>query len=411
MNKIDTATPTSLLPPSYQKQDIKSQENGLKTSENAHIDKLALNHNAAVGMKLVYQSISVQLGTSAQSIDRKPAEVAKVEENLFDFEAVAENVMAFVSSSIMAAKERGESDEYIADMFSQAQQGVNQGIDEALSELEELSLLNEELTTGIEKSRNLIQEAIIKLQEELLPPAIKESEKGDEVNTLATSVSNVASTYSAQSINERFISNNNSSDLTITTADGDKVTIKFSNLNEKYSLESASAEEYERFDASYKEVNFSYTLEGELDDGEIAAIDDLIKQISALEKEFFHGDINKAYEKAQTLGINDEELTGFTLDLQQTQTVYASKQYQEVSALADQNQVDPGKEIKQLLAFMESLNKLQEKSQEVLGENNAQLSLLVESVFEVSFKSDINTEGVGASAELNSLTRFMEKFS
>lgn len=383
MNKIDSQNLATLLQPKYSDSRTSPVPALAESDDKVQGDNVELNSNTVLGTKLVYQSISSQFGENIQAAESVKSDEDQSANQLFDYEAVANNVMAFVSNSIIAAKERGESDSVLAEMFEQAKQGVNQGIDEALGELDELAMLDPALGEGIEKSRTLIQDSIVNLQAELLP---EDSGFSDIINKMKVNAIQQSSSIS----NEDLVSSSQSSDLTITTADGDKVTINFSQLQEN-------------FNSSYTEMNFSYELEGELDEAEIAAINELFTQVSAVEKEFFEGDINKAYEKVQTLGFNDEELSGFSLDLQQTQTYYVSQKYTEVESIAEGSMPEPGRDMKQLLGFIDNIRSLQESAQALLGENRQQLPQIIESAFNVSY--------ISSSYNVSQLTDFMEKFT
>lgn len=404
MNTIASSQSNSLLPSTHHSNIVHpAKGDELKINNTSNYEKLALSNSAVLGMKMVYQSVSYQYGTNPKSIEHPSIEKPEASESLFDFNKVADDVLAFVSSSIMAAKDRGASEEKLLEIFEQAKAGANLGIDQALEELEELSLLDEDLTEGIEKSRSLINEGITALQENMFPPIEDGEDKANIVNDRILNKEQAAQSISALS-SEQYASNSKSSDLIITTADGDTVTINFSQIEQQASRGSYSLGEgtYKAMSASYKEINFSYSLEGELDEDEKEAIHALIEQVSALEQEFFHGDINKAYEKALTLGFDDEELAGFSLDLQQTQTFYASQKYTEVANMAEQHQLEPGQEIKQLLAFMESMRDLREKSEDILG-SPQDFSELLEAVHNASFKSP--------AGELNHLKELFNKFA
>lgn len=96
---------------------------------------------------------------------------AAVEESvaLFDFEAVTKEVMLFVSSALSNAKARGSNDEELKFMFEQAHVGVGMGIDEAVEELQDFSLMNDGIMSGIDKSRVQITEALEELQQSYFP--------------------------------------------------------------------------------------------------------------------------------------------------------------------------------------------------------------------------------------------------
>ena len=135
-------------------------------------------------------------------------------------------------------------------------------------------MLDDYLSLGIEKSRDLINQNISDLYEKIFP---EETQSNSNVALENQNVRN------ASLDSELYISNSKNSDLSITTTDGDIVSISFSELQqyaskESYQYEEGSkgvAENYSMASSEYHEVNFSYSVEGELDDEEKAAIEAL----------------------------------------------------------------------------------------------------------------------------------------
>ncbi|MCP4116359.1 MAG: hypothetical protein GY737_13310 [Desulfobacteraceae bacterium] len=67
-----------------------------------------------------------------------------------------------------------------------------------------------------------------------------------------------------------------------------------------------------------------FSVEGDLDDGELGAIADLLEKINDLARAFFGSDLQAALGMAMELGFDREELTGFALDLNQRKTSFAA---------------------------------------------------------------------------------------
>jgi hypothetical protein len=73
-------------------------------------------------------------------------------------------------------------------------------------------------------------------------------------------------------------------------------------------------------------MNFS--IEGDLDDGELNAIAELMENINDLAQAFFDSDLQAAFGMAMELGFDQDELTGFALDLNHQKTSFAALQEQ-----------------------------------------------------------------------------------
>jgi hypothetical protein len=354
---------------------------------------VALHSNAAVGTKVLYQSISSQFSSSlaVAFTDKGEPQEAVEESSFFDYEKVANNVLSFIGNRIEAAKADGVDKEGIEELLQQARAGIEQGFGEALKELEDLSLLDEGLGEGIQKSRDLIDDGINELQQNL-QPSIANGEQ--PAKTIFDSLGQEFAIDRQVALeNAAYVSQSRDSDLSITTADGDIVTISFSDFQERAAVERYSSstgeggtsESYQASSSLYSSMSFSYSVEGELDDGEKEAIGALIKDINKLQTEFFNGDINKAFEMALDIGYDKEELSGFRLDLQQTQTTYVSQKYAEVNNFGNSNPLAENKEVKPLLDYIGELQSLAETARELLGPAENQYVDLLDSVFEAEF--------------------------
>ncbi|MGL1958187.1 MAG: DUF5610 domain-containing protein [Colwellia sp.] len=359
------------------------------------MDDILYQHNSAMVEKLLYQSISYHFSSSNSSFssvensstnniavaDFEKTQAVEADESLFDFEQVAESVMAFVSSSILAAKERGESDEALTAMFQQAHSGVNKGVDEALDDLNGMNMLSDELSSGIEKSRHLIHDGIDKLHEQLF------GQVGD--------TQNIATIQSASLQNEIQIAQSQTSDLTVITAEGDSVTISFSRMGEQsFSAFSqrSMAENTEGFQftqSSSQEVNFSFSVEGDLNEQEKSAISSLIKEVNSLQKEFFNGDVEKAFEQALTLNFDPSQIVSFNLDLTQSSSSVVTQKYTEVAKISDENNNQAKQalmhQLKPAENFIKHFDRVNQLAENLLATDNNQITDFYEAILKAGF--------------------------
>jgi hypothetical protein len=401
MNKIDNQSRL----PNYLGQSRKSEQaNNEVVKRETPADTfntMALNHRAAITMKIISQSISSQISANFQKITDTPqatnavmSDISKTAvteseplTSLFDFEAVARNVMDFVSAGILAAQSNGASEDELKEMFEQGRAGVNLGIDQAKGDLKDLAILDDDLNQGIEKSRTLINKGIDDFHEQMFPSA---NISNNKVSELTPSISSTAID------SELYTSNSKSSKLNITTTDGDLVSISFSKLQEyageeAYQYKESSqggATNYNSTGSQYYEINFSYRVEGELDNDEKAAIEALIKDVNSLQKDFFNGDVNKAFEKSVELGFDNKQITSFSVDLQQTKTSYVSQAYTVVAELDDELASSVGKGLRPLIDFLDQFNQLQEQADKILSKNDDAFGQLLNAVFKAEFGDD-----------------------
>jgi len=392
MNNINELFGFNPMANSNQPQLNRNNPTGNSTlaHENKKPQTVSISEKSVVALKMVQQSLSASFSSMQRFPINTNHDIAATENdmsNTFDFEAVAKNVMEFVNSSLNAAKSRGASTSELQDMLGQARQGANHGIDEAIEELSEINVLDDELAQGIESARDLINTSLDDTQQKLL----------DNSEVITTpSISSSAIEYNSES----YRSQENSSDLSITTADGDIVTISFSALEENqasenfsYSANQNSSEmNYQSNTSSYTEMNFSFSVQGDLDDEELQAIQSLVKDISKIEKDFFAGNIDKAFNKAVALGYDEEQLSSFNLELKQTQTNYVSQAYSEIANYNVDDNEELNTIVRPVLDFIGDFKELQDNANKFLGEStenkNDQFSKLLESVLNSEFNNN-----------------------
>jgi len=399
MNKIDnqTAMP-NYLGNNRQAEQMKNE--AVKQHMPADsFDKLALSNRSSISMKIVFQSVSSKISENFNRVLPEkyisPPNITPKDSlgesnalaSFFDFEEVARTVMDFVGGSILAAQANGASDDELKDMFEQGRAGANLGIDQAIGELKDLAMLDDELSQGIEKSRDLINQNIDDLYTKIFP---------DEEPLNSDVALDNQNIRKASLDTELYTSNSKNSDLSITTTDGDIVSISFSELQQYASKESSQyvegsngvSENYNMASSQYHEVNFSYSVEGELDDEEKAAIEALIKDVNSLQKDFFSGNVDQAFEKAFELGFDNEQISNFSMDLQQTKTSYVSQTYTEVAEYDEKALPSANKELRPLIDFLEQFKQLQEKADSILSKNDDAFGQLLNAVFKAEFGED-----------------------
>ncbi len=352
------------------------ESQGNKPQEN-----VSISEKSVVALRMVHQSISAKF-SSVKDFHGAIEEANNDLMDAFDFEAVAKNVMSFVNSSLSAAKSRGASADELQEMLGQARQGANNGIDEAIEELSELNVIDEDLNEGIEKARDLINAGLDETEEKLANGGLTAPASTPSLTSHAVEVS--SNNYASQA---------NSSDLSITTADGDIVSISFSALEENQSSENFSyyagqdstQMSYQSSASSYSEMNFSFSVQGDLDEDELHAIQSLIKDISKIEKDFFSGNIDKAFNKALELGYDEQQLSSFNLELRQTQTNYVSQAYSEVANYNVDADEELNTVVRPVLDFIGEFKELRDHANTILDQEGEQFNKLLESVLNAEF--------------------------
>lgn len=310
------------------------QQDGLRQAAEFQQRQTAMvsvsSSQTTIGLKVYSSSMEQQVTVDGQrgKFAKDDTSDKEKETSLFDFEEVAKNVMRFVGGVIQGAARGGADEEKLGNLFSQAREGVSRGI--AMAEKDLGGLMNDDISTGIDRSRSLIENRINALESDLL--GIQNEDQ--------LAAGGVASALNVNS------SNSESASLTIRTRDGDEVQLSFESLrayqyasqqtvayttgqeqggdgNGYQNVVATDSTSYSYFDRQ----GISFSLKGELDEGELTAIADLVESVNDLADTFFGGDLDKAFEKALELGFDDQELTGYALQLNRTQQTEVVKTY------------------------------------------------------------------------------------
>lgn len=311
--------------------------------------------------------------------------------SFFDADEVAKNVLTFVDRAIGAAKSRGASSDKLEEMMTQARTGIEQGFSQAREELGKMGMMNDSLSEGIDKSYSMIGEGLDKIQDNLsssTPTVFGQPSAGN--------VRGAAATYQAQ----MDYSLSKESSLTIKTRDGDEVNISFADITrfqQSHSQTAAYASSsgnggggnggaseaggfaglYEREDSMsyYRSLGFSFSVDGDLDEGEQEAISKLVQDIAELADEFFNGDLDKAWQQAQELGFDSSELSGFSLSMQRTESISVRESYSAVAQYGNDGAATEGPNIAQLLkpvdGYIKDFLSMLDGAQNALEDGNA----------------------------------------
>ncbi|GDY27650.1 hypothetical protein AHAT_35400 [Agarivorans sp. Toyoura001] len=339
----------------YAERLLQQSAPAIEKRNNLADDKASLNQQGAVASHVLLSSIekhTLSMATGGVSLP-KPQQVS-----VFDAEEVARNVLNFVASSLYSAKQSGMSEDKLAEMMAQARKGVDIGFESAREELSDAGILNEELEKGIDKSYDLIQDGLEKIEE------------GDYEIQSAPIASQLA------------MSSSQSASMQLETAEGDKVTISYgSQLAASYS-ESGSS-----YQASFaSQQQFSFSVEGDLNEDELAAIADLIKQVDEVGQQFFSGDLDKAFDQALTIGFDEQQLVGFAVNFQQQQSVAVSQAYQQ----ADDKAAGGSDLVPDLSQFLSSWQDIQAKVSALFAQPESTTETLLAGILPVSSPSEEN---------------------
>ncbi|WP_250657638.1 DUF5610 domain-containing protein [Alkalimarinus coralli] len=338
------------------------------------------------GVKILEQELEVQF-TGARSSQVTSSFAPAFQPPSVD--DVANNVLGFVEDRIKQEADAGASPERLDDLLSQAREGVEIGFGQAREQIESLGLMTDELDNDVNQSFQKINtgidgfvdtyvnggaaESLVDANDEaeqaLTSPSATSKDKGneqvddkqttnDQVNAADRGVANrnsgINAGYSSfSSLSERAA-------IQITTQDGDVVSFNLEQIQASFERGELSSDRF-GFESSqlvgqYQSGQYSYSVDGELDEGEIQALNDLMLQIEGMSEQFFSGDFQGAFQSALELGFDGQEIAGFSVNLSQTSVQQVSA-YQQIADLggAETGTVDFGGRFDPLADFFDRL--------------------------------------------------------
>lgn len=299
------------------------------------------------------QPMNVMLNRLASAIPGTSAqELSQLDPEDYTPQSIADRISTAVASGLNAARSRGVSEDRIAEMYQDAVEGTQRGFDQARTALDNLGLLNDDLGGLIDETERQTVSALQALDPNAPPSTTQDS---DIVSGLG--------------ISQRY-SRANSFSMQVTTRDGDRVTINFSQSRATEGSYSAVQSEQGRassFSLSRTESSdFRFSVEGDLDEDEIDALRTLVQDVNDVADSFFNGNLQQALSNASDIDFDSSELASMQATM--TRSVSLSRSYAQVQQSQPDNQVGGDR----LHALLDSLAQIRQGAQASYpGQGNA----------------------------------------
>ncbi|GAA5317235.1 MAG: hypothetical protein AseanaTS_24390 [Candidatus Pelagadaptatus aseana] len=255
-------------------------------------------------------------------------------------DVAAGNILDFIGNQLARDVADGASEEALESRIEAGLSGFLKGFEQARDEIEGAGLLSQSVESDIQETYEKVLAGVEDLKAQYLGgeaaiPASKSSsglqDNSQVSRPLGEAPRSIAESYYAQ----QSVAQSNSLEFTVTTLDGDKVTITTSGLQamlqEGFKYSGAQGQGAFYGASQYQEYNFSFEIDGNLDKGEMAALTDLLSQVNDLADTFFTGDLEDAFNQALSLGYDSSEISGFALNLSQTTVQRSAVAYQNVA--------------------------------------------------------------------------------
>jgi hypothetical protein len=244
---------------------------------------------------------------------------------------VAARIGDFVAMGLANAKAQGKTDAEVQALYESAVKGVEKGFKDAKQILSDLNLLNGKVGEQVEETEKLTFDALAKLSP---------SQQEQAVSTPSTRAYAMAERYQRA----------DDFSLTLKTQDGDTVKVRFSQAEMAqgaYALaEDDEGNQVELLDISRSQkTGYSFSVEGDLSEDEIEAIQSLVQDVGEVANDFFGGDVQKAFEQATDIAFDSSQLASMNLRMSRTEQYSAVQRYQETQRMETPVQEHAGRRL------------------------------------------------------------------
>jgi hypothetical protein len=235
--------------------------------------------------------------------------------------AVADRILGFVETAIT---QRAGSTVEAQSMLEQAKEGIEKGFKEAREILENMPQMNDEINALIDETESLVSKGLESLENITI-----DTPRQQQIGQLISESASLSSQFTQSS----------EASIQIVTQDGDQIDVSFSAFVQASASQSVAIDQQgvpATFDASFESsASFQFSVQGNLDEGERKAVNELLEDVGELANKFFNGDVQAAFNASLELGFDSEELKSFAVDFQQTTTFEVAQAYQRTEQLSD----------------------------------------------------------------------------
>jgi hypothetical protein len=238
-------------------------------------------------------------------------------------ESTAENILSHVQKGLDALKANGASQEQIDARLEAAKEGIATGYAQAREMLEGMGMMDDALAADIDRGETLVNEGISSMAAGDIPALLASDESDTVASTDAADTEEPTSSINTPTYSAAAMRTSNNMSLEVITQDGDRVTVDFSQRQGSLEMRAGGLS----VSASAFSEKWDMEVRGNLDDGEVAALEELFADVQKLSETFFGGDLGAALEEAMSLGFDGNELASMSLNLRQQSFSNVSRAY------------------------------------------------------------------------------------
>lgn len=301
-------------------------------------------------------SDSVQLSPEATAVGAATA-APKAPANPF-----ATNILNAITGQLSADLADNATKEALQSRLEAGFSGFMQGFSEAFSQLEGMAGFSPQIASEINDTKRQVLEGLIAKGEELGLNVTDISKALDELNAEAAVSTPPAPAISAPVLNQNLAaSQSRSFAFELVTQEGDKIQILLDSMQAGKVSESSNGRSLQYA----SQDSFSLRIEGDLNESELGAINELLGKVNQLSQDFYNGDLQSAFDKALTMGFDTQQIQQFSLRLSQTTEVSSSiGQKAQRAYQADLPQGQQGNPLNALSHYLKQVNETYQSAQQ-----------------------------------------------
>ena len=272
----------------------------------------------------------------------------------------ASTILGFIERRLKMDVAEGATQEELQSRLDAGLEGFKKGFAQAAEQLKALSQFSPEIQADVADTYKQVLDGVDALRAKFIESTTVKSApattKPATTSTLTapTAVNNIAVQQGLYEYAEA-----RDFKFELTTKEGDKVSIRASSSVGVSLATSRDSSGISVNGSKSSASNFELSIEGDLNDDELNAINELLGRVDKLAGQFYAGNLDDVFDKAVSLGYDDQQIANYSLNLSQVQIQQVTEAYGSVAQNDDSqssslaNQLAPvGDFIKDVLATL-----------------------------------------------------------
>ncbi len=249
----------------------------------------------------------------------------------------ASTILGFIERRLKMDAAEGATQEQLQSRLEAGLEGFKKGFSEAEEKLKALGMFYPEVEADLKDIHEQVLKGIDALKEKFVAGVKSDSATQSESLPNITAPTSFNNAAIQQGLYEYAEARDFKFELT--TREGDKVSIRASS-SVGVSVAAAQDKNGVSVNASKSSAsNFELSIEGDLNEQELNAINELLRRVDKLAGQFYAGNLGDVFDRAVALGYDDKQIASYALNLSQVQIQQVAASY---SAFTPGGEQSPG---------------------------------------------------------------------